>query len=110
MDNDKTRQDVALSAARHLVSHIREAWPVILTGTNALLVTPFLNPEQLECLANHVVQEICGNSDASSQWLNALENPSVQENRYVHWNLSSDDISFFAHFTVRHKMSLNLHK
>jgi hypothetical protein len=53
----------------------------MLIGTNALLVTPFLNPEQLECLANHIVQEISGNSEASSVWLDALENTSVQENR-----------------------------
>lgn len=81
VDNSKTRQDIALSAARHLVSHIRESWPIMLIGTNALLVTPFLNPEQLECLANHIVQEISGNSEASSVWLDALENTSVQENR-----------------------------
>jgi hypothetical protein len=70
-----------LSAARHLMSHIREAWPLILTGTNALLVTSHLNPEQLECFANHVVQKIGSNSEFCSEGLDALKTPGVQENR-----------------------------
>lgn len=81
VDNNKTRQDVVVSAAKHLVSHIREAWPVMLTGTNLSLVTLFLNPEQLKCLANHAVQEIGCNPEASSEWLDALEKPDVQENK-----------------------------
>lgn len=81
VDSKKTRHDTALSTARHLVSHIRDSWPIILTGTNALLVVPFMNPEQLECLANHIVQEISSNSETSSELLDALKNSSVQENR-----------------------------
>jgi hypothetical protein len=91
VNNKKIRKDIMLSAARHLMSHIREAWPLILTGTDALLVTSLLNPEQLECLATHVVQEIGGNSEFCSEGLNALENPGVQENRWVYWNISTDN-------------------
>lgn len=91
VNNNKTRQDIVLSAARHLLSHIREAWPVILTGTNALLVTSLLNPEQLECFANHVVQEMGCSSESCSQGLDALKKPGVQENRWVYWNISTDN-------------------
>lgn len=80
-----------LSAARHLMSHIREAWPLILTGTNALLVTSLLNPEQLECFANHIVQKIDGSSEFCSEGLDALKKPGVQENRWVYWNISTDN-------------------
>ncbi|PNF39825.1 hypothetical protein B7P43_G03174 [Cryptotermes secundus] len=83
VNNNKTRQDIMLSAARHLMSHIREAWPIILTGANALLVTSVLNPEQLECFANHVVQEIGCSSESCSEGLDALKKPGVQENRIL---------------------------
>lgn len=81
VDSNKTRQDAILSIARHLLSHIKEAWPLILSGTNALLVTPFLMPEQLEQLASYVVQELSEKPEGSSQWLDALQKPGVQENR-----------------------------
>jgi hypothetical protein len=80
-----------LSVARHLMSHIREAWPLLLTGTNALLVRSLLNPEQLECFANHVVQNIGGNFEFCSEGLDALRKPGVQENRWVCWNISTDN-------------------
>lgn len=83
VNNNKTRRDIMLSAARHLMSHIREAWPLVLTGTNALLVTSLLNPEQLECFANHVVQQIGGNFEFCSEGLDALKKPGVQENRLL---------------------------
>lgn len=82
MDNNKTQQDVILPIARHLLAHIKEAWPLMLSGTNALLVTPFLKPEQLERLASHVIQEISEKPEASSEWLDALQKPGIQENRY----------------------------
>lgn len=81
VDSNKTRQDAILAIARHLLSHISEAWPLILSGTNALLVTPFLAPEQLEQLASYVVQELSEKPECSSEWLDALQKPGVQENR-----------------------------
>jgi hypothetical protein len=81
VDNNKTRQDVISSIARHLLSHIKEAGPLILSGTNAFLVTPFLKPEQLEHLASHIVQEISDKPEGISEWMDALQKPGVQENR-----------------------------
>lgn len=91
VNNEKTKQDIMLSAARHLMSHIKEAWLLILTGTNALLVTSVLNPEQLECFANHVVQKIGGNFEICSEGLDALKKSGVQENRWVYCNIWPDN-------------------
>jgi hypothetical protein len=91
VDNNKTKQDIMLSTARHLMSHIREAWPHILTGTNVLLVTSLLNPEQLDCFASHVVQEIGGNFELCSKGLDSLKKSGVQENRWVYWNISTNN-------------------
>jgi hypothetical protein len=91
VNNNKTKQDVMLSTARHLMSHVKEAWPNVLTGTNVLLVTSLLNPEQLECFADHVVQKIGGNFELCSKWLDALKKSYVQENRWVFFNISTDN-------------------
>jgi hypothetical protein len=81
VDSDTARQDAILSITRHLLSHIKEAWPLVLSGTNASLITPFLTPEQFEQLANYVVQELSEQPEGSSEWLDALQKPGVQENR-----------------------------
>ncbi|XP_069682765.1 unhealthy ribosome biogenesis protein 2 homolog [Periplaneta americana] len=106
-DESKTKQDVLSAAAKYFTSHIRESWPLLLTGTNALFITPLLNIEQLESVANHIVQEIAVNSDSSTEWLDALEKPSVQENKLLTVALICASLSAISKLFARTKRKHN---
>ncbi|KAJ9592670.1 hypothetical protein L9F63_015666, partial [Diploptera punctata] len=65
LEEGKLKKDVTERIARHIASHIRECRTFILSETNCSLISPFLNSEQLESIADYFIQNITNDADPS---------------------------------------------